>query len=200
MIALSDLAPSRGGASRLASSRRVFARIIRQQTPTNRPVLRPQLIAPLNRTCPVVEITRAHWPAVHEPHDSRPAFHGVDQCVCAGIVGALHSPHDRRLIVGRRQDDFRHGNLTYGKGGTILQTSRVARGDVPNVTESLVGKTKRLSYEVIGDRRILINTSFRDPAERSHTSQLCLDAPCGGIHFARRICMALTTQVSQYIT
>jgi hypothetical protein len=123
--------------SRLASSTRAFGRVIRQQTPTNRPVLRSQPIAPLNRACPVVEITRPHWPAVHEPNGSRPAFHGVDQRVCAGTVRVLHSPHDRRLIKGRRQDDLGHGTLMCGKAGTILQTfmghmkRRVERHRVP---------------------------------------------------------------------
>jgi hypothetical protein len=42
--------------------------------------------------------------------------------MCAGIVSAFHSPHDRRLVVGRWPDDVRHGTATCGKGGTIVQT------------------------------------------------------------------------------
>ena len=64
-------------------SQRTWTSMVRLQTPTNHPILHPQPIAPLKRVCPIVEIARAHRPAVHEPNDSRPGFYGVDQRVCA---------------------------------------------------------------------------------------------------------------------
>jgi hypothetical protein len=139
-----------GNASRLAPSRRAFGDVVRQ-APTDRPALRPKPIGELNRTCPVVEITLTQGPAVHEPNDSRSAFHGVDLRMCAGIVSALHSPHDRRLIVGRWREDVRHGTHTAARLVPASRRHGSLENDVRDVTESRVGKTKRLPIGASGN-------------------------------------------------
>lgn len=97
--------PAAVGGNGAGSCRRA---LLGGEPPARRPVLRLQLLAPLQGDRPVVEVPPTEVTPVDIPGNGRSVWTRVDDRMRRLIFSAAHAPHDGRLAISPTRHDLRH--------------------------------------------------------------------------------------------